>query len=156
MTPPDSTGRWLPADFSYPALVRLRCGAHLRPIRADDVAIDFPAVMGSRQRLWEKYGTAWGWPPEQMTVEQDREDLARHEREIAARESFNYAVLDAEESQLFGCVYIDPPEHEGTDALVSWWVVDSMVDSDLDHELAELVPRWVTTVWPFQSPRFAP
>lgn len=66
--------------------------------------IDFPAVMGSRDRLWAKYGEAWGWPPATMSEEQDREDLERHEREILAHESFNYAVLDAGESRLLGCV----------------------------------------------------
>lgn len=156
MTTPNDRVRWLPVDFSYPAVVPLGCGAHLRPIRAQDVAIDFPAVMGSRQRLWEKYGAAWGWPPAHMTLEQDREDLARHEREIAALQSFNYAVLNADETQLLGCVYIDAPEQEGTDALVSWWVIDSQVGSVLEAELADFVPWWVITAWPFGCPQFAP
>ena len=84
--------------------------------------------MGSRASLWARYGGAWGWPPETMTYEQDRDDLARHETEIAAQETFNYAVLDAGETELLGCVYIDPPDEgcpPGTDALVSWWVVDA-------------------------------
>jgi len=40
---------------------------HLRPIREADAAIDYPAVMGSRERLWEIFGPAWGWPAETMT-----------------------------------------------------------------------------------------
>lgn len=79
---------------------------HLRPIRAADFQIDYPAVMGSRERLWAKYGEAWGWPPATMTPEQDREDLMHHEREIAAQETFNYAVLNFDESRLFGCIYL--------------------------------------------------
>jgi len=31
--------------------------------------------MGSRERLWARYGEAWGWPPPTMTYEHDREDL---------------------------------------------------------------------------------
>jgi hypothetical protein len=148
---------WLPADFEHPVRVELRCGAVLRPIRAEDVEIDYPAVMGSRVRLWEKYGESWGWPPAHMTLEQDREDLAHHEREIAAHESFNYAVLEADESALLGCIYIDPPEDgEDCDARVSWWVVDDRVGSPLEHELDEFVPRWVATAWPFSSPLLAP
>ena len=34
-----------------------------------------------------------------MTYEQDRSDLARHEREIAALETFNFAVLNEDESR---------------------------------------------------------
>ena len=150
---------WLPEGFEHPVRVELAGGHHLRPIRADDVEIDYPAVMGSRERLWEKYGEAWGWPPATMTVEQDRDDLARHEAEIDAHETFNYAVLDAAESELLGCVYIDPPEPDspaGTDAVVSWWVVDEAVGSDLQRALDELVPRWLADVWGFRSVQYAP
>src|ERR1700742_3515209 len=101
---------WLPPDFVHPDRLDLSTGHHLRPIRESDTDIDYPAVMGSRERLWQIFGSAWQWPPADMTYEQDRVDLARHEREIAAHESFNYAVFDAAESELFGCVYIDPPE----------------------------------------------
>ena len=41
--------------------------------------------------------------------EQDREGLGRHEREIAACEPFDYALLDEAETRLLGCVYVDPP-----------------------------------------------
>ena len=34
--------------------------------------------MGSRERLWAKYGEAWGWPAGGHVYEADREDLARH------------------------------------------------------------------------------
>ena len=66
--------------------------------------------MGSRERLWAKYGEAWGWPPADMSFEADREGLAHHEAEIAALETFNYALLDADETELLGCVYVDPPD----------------------------------------------
>ena len=145
---------WLRAGFEPPARLDLESGHHLRPIRGDDVGIDYPAVMGSRASLWARYGEAWGWPPATMTVEQDREDLLRHEQEIAAQETFNYAVLDAAESELLGCVYIDPPEDgspAGTDAVVSWWLVDAMAGSDLERALAEALPAWLHDVWGFRS-----
>jgi hypothetical protein len=47
---------WLPADFAHPTRVQLDDGHHLRPIRESDVDIDYPAVMGSRERLWSLYG----------------------------------------------------------------------------------------------------
>ena len=148
---------WLPPQFAHPTRVDLTCGAHLRPIQGSDVEIDYPAVMGSRERLWKKYGQAWGWPPATMTVDQDRKDLERHAREINAYMSFNYAVLDEDESRLPGCVYLDPPgADESTDVTVSWWVTDDHVGTPLEHELEEFVPRWVTEAWPFSRPRFAP
>ena len=81
---------WLPDDFTHPLHVPLPGGAHhLRPIRAADTALDHPAVMGSRERLWGIFGPAWGWPRETMTYEEDRVDLVRHEKEMAAHQSFN-------------------------------------------------------------------
>src|SRR4028119_1554921 len=151
MTAPESAETpWLPPTFEHPTRVELGTGHHLRPIRATDVDLDMPAVMGSQQRLGARYrqarrrpprgprapahrrrpsratgvdldmpavmgsqqrlrsiyGKAWAWPPPDMTHEQDREDLARHEAEIEAHESFNYALFDDQETALLGCVYI--------------------------------------------------
>ena len=100
---------WLPGDFVHPEYVPVPATAlHLRPIREADTTLDYPAVMGSRARLWEIFGPAWAWPKETMTYEQDRADLLRHEKEIAAHRSFNYALLDERETAVLGCVYIDP------------------------------------------------
>jgi hypothetical protein len=141
----------------HPQRVELSTGEHLRPIRADDVEIDYPAVMGSRRRLWQKYGDVWGWPPQDMTLEQDHADLAHHEREIAQGLSFNYAVLNPQESELLGCVYIDPPEGgEDADAVISWWVVDARVNTPLERELERFVPEWLMTAWPFRRTAFRP
>jgi len=137
----------------------LATGHHLRPIREDDVGIDYPAVMGSCDRLWARYGQAWGWPPAEMTYEEDRRDLARHEAEIAAHEAFAYAILDRKETALLGCVYIDPPAEQsppGTDAVVSWWVIDDAAGAELDDGLADFVPRWLAGTWGFESVHYAP
>lgn len=150
---------WLANGFEHPHRVDLRTGHHLRPIRADDVDIDYPAVMGSRERLWAKYGEAWGWPPASMSYEEDKADLARHEAEIAAHETFNYAVLDERETKLLGCVYIDPPEPgspEHADAVVSWWVVDEAVGTELEQALDDFVPRWLTDTWKFAAVHYFP
>lgn len=148
---------WLPDAFEHPTRLDLPTGHHLRPIRASDVDLDMPAVMGSHARLWSIYGEAWGWPPVSMTYEQDREDLARHEREIEAHESFNYAVFDADETALLGCVYIDPPsshEAEGVGAVVSWWVVNDEVGSDLEQAMDAVIPDWLDELWPLSGIRF--
>lgn len=149
-----ATGRWLPDGWDHPARVELPTGHHLRPIRASDVDLDMVAVMDSQERLWSIYGQAWGWPPASMTVEQDREDLARHEAEIEAHESFNYALFDAGETALLGCVYIDPPGRAGADAEISWWVVDGLVGGEVERALDELVPRWIESDWPLRAPRY--
>ncbi|MET8470988.1 N-acetyltransferase [Streptomyces sp. NPDC006422] len=145
---------WLPDDFVHPVHIPVPgTDLHLRPIRESDTAIDYPAVMGSRERLWEIFGPAWGWPAETMTYEADRVDLLRHEKEIAAHESFNYALLNEDESALLGCVYIDPPERVGADAEISWWVVDELTGGADERALDALVPEWIAVGWPFERPR---
>ena len=136
---------WLPADFTHPTTVPVSGDRHLRPIRATDVDLDYPLVMGAREELWAVYGDAWGWPPATMTHEQDRVDLARHEREADEHKSFNYALFNTGETELYGCVYVDPPRKRGGDAEISWWTVD---DTDLDT----FVPTWIAAEWPFTSP----
>lgn len=145
---------WLPPHFSHPMKVVLPTGHHLRPIRAADIDLDYPAVMASQPRLYSIFGKVWGWPPATMTREQDLADLARHEAEIAAHESFNYALFDAAETALLGCVYIDPPEKVGADAEISWWVIDDLVGGQVESALRALVPQWIAEAWPFQRPRF--
>ena len=145
---------WLPSEFEHPLRVELSTGHHLRPIRACDVDLDMPAVMGSQERLFRIFGPAWGWPPATMTYEQDRADLERHEIEMQRRQSFNYALFDADESALFGCVYIDPAERAGADADISWWVIDDLVGSRVETALDDFVPRWIHDEWPFTAPRF--
>lgn len=145
---------WLPGGWAHPTRVELSTGHHLRPIRASDVDLDMPAVMGSRQRLWSIYGEAWGWPPAHMTWEQDREDLAHHEAEIETHESFNYALFDADETALLGCVYIEPTDKPGADADISWWVVDERVGGPVEQALDSFVPRWIAEEWPLEQPRY--
>jgi len=89
-----------------------------------------------------------------MTYEQDEADLARHEAEIAAHRSFNYALFEDAETALLGCVYIDPPEKQGADAEISWWVVDGRAGTDTERALDALVPQWIASAWPFRQPRY--
>jgi uncharacterized glyoxalase superfamily protein PhnB len=150
---------WLRDGFVTPVREELATGHHLRPIREADVAIDYPAVMGSRERLWAKYADTFGWPPATMTYEEDRKDLARHEAEQAVQETFNFAILDEDETELLGCIYIDPPSPHspaGSDAMVSWWVVDQMVGSELERALDEFVPGWLAEVWGFGAVDYRP
>ncbi len=144
---------WLPRDFEHPALLPVPPDHHLRPIRASDVDIDYPAVMASRERLWSVFGEPHGWPHESLTYEEDRADLVRHEAEMEGNLSFNYALLDRDEDRLAGCVYIDPPERMGSDADISFWVVDGLVDTPVAVSLERVVRQWLGEAWPFSNPR---
>ena len=145
---------WLPRTFVHPPRAEVDATHHLRPIRPDDVDLDLAAVLGSRERLFGIYGERWGWPPAGMTREQDREDLQHHADEMATNESFNYALFDDGETELLGCVYIDQPDDDAHDAVVSWWVVDAEAGGELEEALATAVPRWLAAEWPLERVRY--
>ena len=145
---------WLPESFEPPTGLELPTGHHLRPIRASDIDLDYPAVMGSQPRLFTIFGPAWGWPDPTMTRQEDLDELGRHAVEMVERKSFNYAMFDRNETALLGCVYVDPPEKVGSDAEISWWVVDAEVGGALDDVLRDAIPAWIAAAWPFTSPRF--
>ncbi len=147
-------GKWLPESFVPPGPRELTTGHHFRPIRADDIELDYPAVMGSRVRLFEIFGAAWGWPPADLTRQEDLDELVRHAAEMVTLESFNYAIFDRDETALLGCIYVDPPERVGADADISWWVVDSEVGGALEAALPAQVRAWIAQSWPFTEPRF--
>jgi hypothetical protein len=88
-----------------------------------------------------------------MTAEQDREDLAHHEAEMQRREAYNFALFDAGETELLGCVYVEPAAKVGADAEISWWVVDWLVGGEIERALDELVPAWIAEEWPFANRR---
>ena len=145
---PDS-GHWLPADWNHSSRHDLPTGHHLRPIRSSDVDLHLRAVLESQERLWSIYGSARQWPPSTLTVEQDREQLACCEANAAQHRSFVYALFDLGETELLGCVHIDPDPVDGVTAAVSWWVVDWLVGSPIERALDELVPAWLAADWPF-------
>jgi hypothetical protein len=92
---------WLPAEFMHPVWAVLPCGYHPRPVRAADTDLDYPAVMGSQERLWSIFGDAWGWPPAMRIYQHRLQDFTGHEAEVAAHEPFRYVLLDyAERSSL--------------------------------------------------------
>lgn len=141
---------FLPRDFRVPELVETP-HFRLRSITIHDAFKDYDAVMSSREHLWRRFGDAWGWPPEDLTLEQDIVDLGWHQKEFQLRSSFDYAVMAPDESRLLGCVYVDPPDREGTDADIWYWARASELASGLEDELAAFLHRWLAEAWPFAT-----
>ena len=117
---------FVPPDFEIPELLetdRFR----IRPLTIHDLVKDYDAVMTSREYLWEQFGQAWGWPKEDLTLEQDLIDLASHQKEAQRRSSFAYAVMRPHERVQLGCLYIFPSHKQGVDATAALWVRASEV-----------------------------
>lgn len=141
---------FLPRGFTVPAVVQTE-RFRLRSITIHDAFKDYDAVMSSREHLWNRFGAIWGWPAEDLTLEQDIIDLAWHQKEFQLRSSFDYAVMALDERRLLGCVYVDPPDQPGTDADVWFWARTSELASGLEDELGRFVSGWLASAWPFKA-----
>jgi RimJ/RimL family protein N-acetyltransferase len=112
-------------------------GFVVRPLLPSDVALDYAAVMGSRDFLyhWEQDPP---YPPEDFSVDDNLADLEQMDEAHRGRSRYTYTVLNADESEVLGCIYLLPADdrmyrtaevtsHDGTDlssvdATVSFWV----------------------------------
>ncbi|MBD1915632.1 MULTISPECIES: GNAT family N-acetyltransferase [Cyanophyceae] len=141
---------FLPESFHVPAVVET-ARFRLRSITIHDAFKDFDAVMSSRDHLWNRFGEIWGWPPEDLTIEQNIVDLGWHQKEFQLKSSFDYAVMSLDEARLLGCIYIDPPPQADVDAEVWYWARQSELASGLEAEVEAFLLPWLRDNWPFST-----
>jgi len=127
-------------------------------LTVEDVEKDYDAVMSSREHLRSlasQEDEEDTWPEENMTIEEDLADLARHQDEFLKREAFVYTVMSLDESICLGCVYINPSEKKDFDAEIYLWARTSELKSGLEELLFETVKNWIEEKWPFNKVAFA-
>lgn len=140
----------------------------LRPLLASDAALDYDAVMESREflRTWEQST----WPADDFTVEGNRQDLLKAERRHANGGGFTYTVMNLDETECLGCVYVLPPnakmfaggqvtaigagQWSDCDATVFFWVRASRLPDGVDRRLLDSLGRWLEQGWSFNAPVF--
>jgi len=123
---------------------------HLEPLTPEHAALDHAAFMSSREHLHSTLH--WGsWPRPDTTVEDNRKDLGRHEREFDAREAYAYTVLAPDRAACVGCVYLSPVEGDPRAVELSYWVTAAGVKAGLDEHLFAAVLAWLEQSWPFDT-----
>ena len=148
--------KFVPDDFIIPEKLETE-EFRLRMLTVDDVGKDYEAVMSSREHLRslvsmeDKNNT---WPEEKMTIEEDLEDLRRHQDEFLKRKAFAYTVVNLDESRCLGCVYIDPSEKKGIDAEVTLWAISGELGNGLEKRLLKTIKGWVEEKWPFNNAEY--
>jgi hypothetical protein len=133
----------------------------LRPIRATDAQLDYEAVMESKEflRLWEQTT----WPEDDFTVAGNRADLEDLEQRRHDGTSFTYTVMNLDETQCLGCVYIVPTDSRqfskteitaidgGSWSVyqiaVYFWIRKSRLADGLDHRLLTSFGPWFEREW---------
>lgn len=140
----------------------------IRPLRATDVELDYAAVMESKEilRKWEQSG----WPEDDFTLADNLEDLERHEREHINRESFTFTVMNSDETECLGCIYIFPltarwlSKAEATslgdtalteyEAVILFWIRQSRLAEEMDRQLLDVLRPWFAQEWTFNGHLF--
>jgi hypothetical protein len=146
-----SANPFVPAQFAVPAKLETK-EFRLRMLTVNDVVKDYDAVMtsvGHLRTVWP--GGTW---PEGLTFEQDLVDLGWHQKEFQIRRSFAYTVVTPSESQVTGCVYINPTPKRGYDAVVYLWARQSELAGGLESRLYSAVQEWLAREWPFKKVAF--
>jgi len=141
---------FVPPDFEIPQKLETD-KFRLRMLKVTDVVKDYDAVMTSVDHLQGIFGPRSKWPTEDLTLEQDLIDLGWHQKEFQTRSSFAYTVMDLNESQCVGCMYIFQPRKENFEAEIYMWVRKSAYDEGLDPLLYEAVKKWIAEKWPFKK-----
>lgn len=140
---------FVPADFKVPEKLET---AHFRArmLTVNDVVKDYDAVMTSVDHLQNSYAST-SWPTHQLTLEQNLIDLGWHQKEFQIRRSFAYTIVSLDESQVIGCLYINPTTKGDYDANITMWARASMLDKGLDKNLYDAVKQWIAKDWPFKK-----
>lgn len=142
--------KFIPSNFNPPQTLATD-EFRLRMLTINDVVKDYDAVMTSVDHIKGVFGTNDSWPDNNLSLEQDLIDLGWHQKEFQKRSSFAYTMMNLDESQCLGCVYVLPSDNKQYDAIVILWVRKSELINGLDERLFSAVESWLAKEWPFKN-----
>ncbi len=158
--------RFYPDDAPVPDALRTD-EFTLRPLRATDCDLDYDAVISSADLLLVK--SLGRWPRPGFTWDENLGDLQAHEADHLARRAFTFTVLNPDETECLGCVYLNPLgpalEHYGAsetqlasvgddETSVHFWARNSRLADDLDERLFAALHGWLSRDWAFRRVLF--
>ena len=147
---PFETPDLVPSSFDLPK--QFDAGDFVvRPLTIDDAAMDYEAVIASRDRLVGVLGPSSEWPSPQLTRSQNRLDVAWHHKEFQRRDAFTYAVVDSDDTVELGCCYIQPTRRPAYDAAVYFWISEAGLDRELAVAIETRLRKWIQQEWPFDA-----
>ena len=141
---------FVPQDFIIPEKLETDLFI-IRKITKDDAEKDYEAVMSSRQHLISLGDEGDTWPEENMTIEENIEDLERHEKDFKNRKAFVYTVMSLDETLCLGSVYIYPTKEKNFDAQIYYWTRMSEIKNGLEEYLFNVVKVWIREKWTFKA-----
>jgi hypothetical protein len=153
---------FVPTSFEPPSGL-VAAAFVLEPLGPRHNEADYAAWSSSIAHIQATPGfEGWSWPHE-MTLAENLADLEMHERHFGERSGFTYTVLDPDDGDVIGCLYIYPlrpgdgegaaAPSAGTASVRSWVRADR---AELDELLWQTVSAWLEADWPFERVVYAP
>jgi hypothetical protein len=139
---------FVPADFDPPTTLVTE-EFRLEPLGPQHNEKDLTAWTSSIEHIRSTPGYPDGrWPPlDGMSLEANLADLRRHSTDFTTRRGFTFTVLDPDDDDVIGCVYVYPSKEAEWDVSVQSWVRADR--AHLDVPLADAVAGWLITDWPW-------
>ena len=138
---------FVPLDFDPPTSL-VTDQFRLEPLGPQHNHADHAAWMSSIAYIRSTAGFSGSWPPlSGMTLEENLSDLRRHAEDFTRGAGYTFTVLDPDDNDVIGCVYLYPSSSERWDVTVKSWVRADM--ANLDLPLADAVARWLASDWPW-------
>jgi hypothetical protein len=144
--------QFVPEGFKAPFQVKHNKFT-VRKLTVDEVEKDYEAVMSSRESLRQVFCVNDDWPSDDMTIEENREDLLEHQEEFDKNIGFAYTVVTPDDSRCIGCLYIYPFGLGVYDCRIFYWLVDDIADQ-LDAEFRGFLDKWIPDSFGFKNPVF--
>lgn len=134
--------------------------------RPEDNALDYEAVMSSKELLREWSDSEW--PEDNFTLEQNAEDIAGHIEDHQNDLDYGFSIFTPDYSRLLGSLYFNPvepllehyPADVGTlarlrafDVRVEYWLRQG-TSTELEKNLVREVLSWLERKWWFKAPVF--
>jgi hypothetical protein len=106
---------------------------------------DYEVVMRNQVRLRAFFKGIMDWPKTLMTLADNIESLAHHQREFEQREAFAFSVFKVSSGLCIGSVYIDPSRSIEYDCELYFWLDEK--ELRLEQQLATTVCGWLRQAW---------
>jgi hypothetical protein len=145
-------GTFVPEGFVAPHELSMP-QFRLLPLAPEHNEADYAAWTSSIDHIRTTPGFVGGSWPHPMSLDENRGDLTMHAAHFTVGVGFTYTVVDPDDGDVIGCVYIYPAADDPSVAYVRSWVRASK--AELDEPLARAVSDWLASdAWPFPAVQY--
>ena len=135
-----------------------------KPLTLSNFELDYAAYVASPDVI--RRHSDGRWPVDGFTLAEDRELVETHEADHEAGRAFTFVLLDPDEKESLGCLYLNPladyldrvdapfavrERYGRAAAMVTFWLRQDIENPDLAQTVADAVDTWIRDEWPLNT-----